>query len=665
MTDNESKRNDRIYIFNRRLIWLKILFTIFAIILAGYLFAIQIVDYKHYSKKAKEQRTVRKFVMRGSILDRNGVKLASDQLSYNVYLHKQYQDHTPAELASKLSKYLSISEEKLKRIMEKPHNIILLKKDIDRQTAETILKLGLREISTDRKNCRVYPQGEMAAHILGYYNADADVAAGIELTMKEELEKIDKDIVMETTRGGDVIYDFNTDPEKITTPTIGHTVNLTIDSAIQHVCETELLKMIKEKQALRGSVIVLNPNNGEILGYAVYPSYNPNKFKTATYNQLKNWTLSDVFPPGSTFKVLTVASAVQSGKISRNSTVYDCGKVVIGGWTISNYDYATHPNPGNISMEYLFQHSSNVGSLRVAMMMTPKEFYDILYKFGIGQKTGIDLPGESNGLLPKPETWDAARHASVGYGYGASVTAIQLITAIAAIANDGLKITPHVVKYSEEELPKHVKKERVMDPMKARLVTEFLTKSTSHSKLPVNLENYQVASKTGTSRKTMEGSRGYTRKLYTSAVGYLPASDPQVVIYVIVDSASGGAIWGSTVAVPVFAEVAKQVARIMNLKSDKTPTSGFTPCTRPLPDLEEEVKTSLKDRSKNFTKDESRRRAGQKIKIDFDKIKQNIDMNIIKKSKEREQKGIKTQQPSIKREKQKIKRKKKIERVNI
>lgn len=319
MADNHIKDTDRMKIFDKRLMWLKAAFTLFAVLLAIYLFAVQVIDIKHYSKKAKAQRTAKKFVMRGSILDRNGVKLASDQLSYNVYLHKQYQDHTPEELAQRLSKYLGISERELIRIMSASNSIIPLKKDIDRKTAEAILKLGLREISTDRKNCRVYPQDTMAAHILGYYNADADVAAGVEFTMKKELEKVDKDIIVETTRGGDVIYDFSTDPEQITSPTVGHTVTLTIDSAIQHVCETELLKMITEKQALRGAVIVLNPNNGEILGYAVYPTYNPNKFRTATYNQLKNWTLSDVFPPGSTFKVLTVASAVQQGKLTETA----------------------------------------------------------------------------------------------------------------------------------------------------------------------------------------------------------------------------------------------------------------------------------------------------------------------------------------------------------
>lgn len=604
--------DDRQHKFNRRLFWLKLLFTLLAVSLSVYMFCIQVIDIKHYKNKAKLQRTSKKFIMRGSILDRNGMKLASDQLSYNVYLHKTYQDHTPEELAEKLSEYLELSKSELVSRMNRKGNIVPLKKGISRELYEKIKKLGLREISMDKKNCRVYPQDTMAAHILGYYNADADVAAGVEFTMKKTLESVDKEITMEMTRGGDIIYDFGTDADKITAPTIGKTVTLTIDSAIQHVCETELLKMINEKNALRGAVIVMNPNNGEILGYAVYPNYNPNKFEKASYTEIKNWSLSDVYPPGSTFKILTVASAVQTGKVYRETRVNDTGRIEIGGWTISNYDYHRTPNPGMINMEYLFLHSSNVGSLRVALLMTPKEFYNVLYNFGIGQKTGIDLPGESSGLLPKPETWDLSRHASMGYGYGASVTAIQMVSAIAAIANDGLKITPHVVKYSEEELPKHVKKVRVMDPEKARLVTEFLTKSTSQSKTAVNLSEYQVASKTGTSRKTVEGGKGYTDKLYTSAIGYLPASDPQVLIYVVIDSAKGWEIWGSTVAVPVWAAVAKQVARIMNLKSDKHPGSGYIPVTRPLPNLEEENKPVEKSflKPKNKSKKQNAKKSG-------------------------------------------------------
>lgn len=588
--------------FNNRMKVFKILFVGVCVSLAVYLATVQIFDIRHYRDKAKSQRSSKKFVMRGVILDRNGVKLASDSLSYNVYIHRQYLDHTPEELAKKLAPVVGVSEQSIINSMKSQSSLILVKKGVDRYTADQILHLRLREVSLDKKNNRVYPQEKLASHILGYYNSNADVASGIEQTMKDKLAAPTEDVFLERTGKGDVIYDFGTDPAKITAPTVGQTVVLTIDAAIQHVCETELMKMITEKKALRGTVIVMNPNNGEILGYAVYPDYDPNKIEEASFNQIKNWTLTDVYPPGSTFKVLTVASAVQNGKIERNTTVLDTGKAEIGGWTIKNYDYDKFPYPGDIDMIYLFRHSSNIGSVKVAYLMTPREFYTSLEKFGIGSKTGIDLPGESSGLLPDPRTWDISRHASMGYGYGASVTAIQMVSAVAAIANDGIRITPHVIKYSEKELPKHVKRTKVMEPMQARLVTDFLYLSNGQSPTPVNLKDYHVAAKTGTSRKTMEGSKGYTNQLFTSVVGYFPATNPEVLIYVVVDSAQGGAVWGSTVAAPVFAEVAKQVARIMHIKPDKGP--GTVQPTRPLPEPEKEPglveKVSQKMENKSF-----------------------------------------------------------------
>lgn len=587
MSVNDKRQN----IFNKRMKWFGVLIIIFGTLLGAYLFAIQVVDIKNYANKAKEQRSSKKFVMRGAIFDRNGVKLASDSLSYNVYVHRKYLDHTPEELAKELAPVLEIKESDIIEAMKNPGMTVPIIKGIDRETAEKVQNLRLREVSLDKKNNRVYPQEKLAAHILGYYNANADVASGVEQIMKDHLATPEEEVLLEMTGRGSVIYDFGTDPAKITSPVVGKSVTLTIDAAIQHVCETELMKMINEKEAERGTVIVINPNNGEILGYAVYPDYNPNEFETASYEKIKNWTLTDVYPPGSTFKVLTVASAVQNNKISRNTTVLDTGKIEIGGWTIKNYDYDKFPYPGDIDMVYLFRHSSNVGSVKAAYLMTPEEFYTSLKNFGIGEKTGIDLPGESSGLLPTPDTWDKSRHASMGYGYGASVTAMQMVSAVCAIANDGIKITPHVIKYSDEELDKHVQKVKVMDPLKARLVTEFLYKSNNLSPTPVNLKDYNVAAKTGTSRKTMEGARGYTNQLFTSVVGYFPATNPEVLIYVVVDSAKGGAIWGSTVAAPVFAEVAKQVARIMNIKPDKGP--GTVMPIRPLPPEESEKKSVM------------------------------------------------------------------------
>ena len=529
-----------------------------------------VIDVKKYRIKAKRQRSAKSFVMRGAILDRNGIKLASDKISFDVYAHQEYYDHTPNELATILAPVLNLNKNQLAKKLAQDEKIIVLKKDVHRDTINKITKLGLREISWGKKNERVYPQGSMAAHILGYYNPDADVAAGIELTAKDKLEEVEQDVNFEKTPDGDIIYEVGTDPAATTKPLRGKSITLTIDSAIQHVCEVELHKAIQEKGALRGTVIVMNPKNGEILGYAVYPTYNPNKYRKASLTQLTNWTLSDVFEPGSTFKILTIASAIENGYLNEKSRILDTGKMEVDKWPIKNYDYATKPFPGNIDLYYLFEHSSNVASAKAALMMTKQEHYNVLKRFGMGEKTGIDLPGESRGLIPQPKDWHKSTHASIGYGYSVSVTAIQMASAISAIANDGVKVTPHVIKYAPEEAANKVKYVQVISPETARTVTKLLAGSIDRSKSPVNLDEYQVAAKTGTARKTVYGSKGYSSKLVTSIVGFLPASNPQVEIYVVIDSPSKGALWGSTVAAPVFREIALQTARIMNIAPDKT-----------------------------------------------------------------------------------------------
>ena len=535
-----------------------------------YLFLLQIVDIRHYKQKALNQRFSRNFVMRGQITDRFGLRLAVDQSSYNVYAHREYFDHTAEELAEKLAPLLKTEPKSIIQQINKGAVVILLKKDVDRETAEKIKKLGLREISLDKKTERIYPQDDLAAHVIGYYNPDADTASGVELTAKDKLSHIDKTYSVQRTPRGDIIYDTETDPVLAATPQVGETVALTINSSIQHICETELKKMINEKQAARGTVIVMNPKNGEILGYAVFPNYNPNNYKKTDALTLKNWTLSDVYPPGSTFKTLTVAAGIESGKININSKIPDSGKMKLGNWEVQNYDYAKRPNPGMISLVYLFEHSSNVGSANIALMMTPNEFYNILSKLGIGRKTGIDLNGESSGLLPKPFKWDKSRQATMGYGYGASVTSIQMVSAVSALANEGIRVTPHVIKYGSEEEQQKIRRIEALKPETARAVTNLLAQSIAGSKSPVNLERYTVAAKTGTSRKPLEnGKKGYSNNLIGSVIGYFPTKDPQVLIYVVVDSASNGPVWGNTVAAPVFKEVANQVARILNIPPDK------------------------------------------------------------------------------------------------
>lgn len=564
--DDKAKRFKT---FDKRLGCWQIAFAFFAISLIIYLFLIQVVDVKKYRLKAKRQRSSRNFIMRGDIFDRNGIKLASDKISFDVYAHPADYDHSPEELAKILAPLLKISKPNLVEKLSRHDSVITLKKDIDRTTAKAIRKLELREISLGKKNTRIYPQGSMASHVLGYYNFDADIASGVELTAKDLLEHVEKNAPTERTPDGNIIYSFSTDPVATSAPLKGKSLTLTIDVAIQHICEQELYKMIAKKQALRGTVIVMNPNNGEILAYAVYPYYDPNNYKNASQAQIKNWTLTDVFPPGSTFKTVTVSSAMALGKINPSTKILDTGKIKVGWWDIKNYDYSKHPYPGWITLPYLFEHSSNVGAIKVAQTMTSQEYYSMLKKFGLGSETGIDLPGESVGLLPNWKKWDSATHAAMGYGYGASVTPIQMISAVSALANNGVRVTPHIIKYTPEEAQTKIFQTTVMTPDTAKNMTKILTTSINNSKSPIKMDHYNVAAKTGTSKKPKENSAGYSNKLYTSIIGYLPASNPKVLIYVLVDSASGGDVWGSTVAAPVFKEIANQTARILNLKPDK------------------------------------------------------------------------------------------------
>ena len=566
----DKRKEKQFKMLDRRLGCWQVGFAIFAIALIIHLFCLQVLDLKHYRIKAKRQRMANTFVLRGDIYDRNGIKLATDKVLFDIFLRKaDMEDHSPEELAQMLSPILHIPYSTLLKMIKKDSPFVLLKKGADRETRDKIAELHLREIPMDKKNIRIYPQGSLASHVLGYYNFDAEIAAGVEHTAKDKLEKVDKKTSVEKTPNGDIIYNFATDPLLMTAPLKGENVTLTIDTAVQHVCEQELYKAISKFKAFRGFVVVMNPRNGEILGYAAYPYYDPNNFKKANYSQLKNWAITDIFPPGSTFKILTVASAMELGKINKYSKINDTGKIKVGWWNIENYDYRKRPNPGMISLEYLFEHSSNVGSVRVAQTMTSIEFYNQLRKFGFGSRTGIDLPGESVGLIKKPHKWDVSDHASMGYGYGASVTAIQMASAIAAIANDGVRVTPHVIKYSDAEAEQKIKRTQVMTKEHANAVTEVLVNSINNGKSKIKMDKYNVAAKTGTSRKPKENGSGYTNKLYTSAIGYLPASDPEILIYVMIDSAQGYEIWGSTVAVPVFKEIATQLVHILNLTPDK------------------------------------------------------------------------------------------------
>ena len=205
--------------------------------------------------------------------------------------------------------------------------------------------------------------------------------------------------------------------------------------------------------------------------------------------------------------------------------------------------------------------------------MTHKEFYDMLKKFGFGEKSGIDLPGESSGLLAPYKHWDKGLHMTMSYGYGTSVSIMQMVSAVSALANNGVRVTPHIIKYTPEEEEEKIKRIPTISPQTAKTITDLLVQSVNNGKSTIKSDRYNIAAKTGTSRKPASNGRGYSGAMYTSTIGYFPANDPQVLVYVVIDSASKGAVWGNTVAGPVFHEVTEQIGRIMDIKPDKIQTT--------------------------------------------------------------------------------------------
>jgi len=258
---------------------LQSVFYITCFLLVAYLFLLQVFDIRHVKLKAKSQRTSKMYVLRGEIVDRYGFKLAADKTSFILYAHPAYYDHSPEELASILAPHLGMSQYQLaSKLGNTNKKIIKVKADIDRKVIRDIKRLGLRELSYEVKNKRVYPQRSLAAHVLGFYNPNAQTAGGVENKAREYLEYVDKTITFEKSPRGDIIYNISVNPADVSVPAKGKTLTLTIDSAAQHVCEKYLLKTVQKYHASRAAAIVLDPKTGEILALAVVPNYDPNEF---------------------------------------------------------------------------------------------------------------------------------------------------------------------------------------------------------------------------------------------------------------------------------------------------------------------------------------------------------------------------------------------------
>lgn len=574
-------------------IW-QILLAAGFVAIMGRLYYLQIHQGGELQKRAEVQRKQHNLLVhRGAITDRHGLPLAIDTTRYDIYVHPALLKAGKTEAAEILSRITHEPVQKLYKLITAGYPVVTLARHLERETVDEIQALNWPGVDIVPRPFRHYPEGQLAAHIMGYVNMDTRGQGGIEQAQEDMLKDTGAIPTPQLDGHGRTILIPNRDKQDWgISPPLGRHVELTIDNYLQHLAEKELFAMAKHSNALKGAAIVADPTNGEILAWANYPPYDPNKYSKYALEVTKNWSMVDVYQPGSTFKVITISSGLHTGAIKPSSTFYDSGSMTIGNRTIHNHD----GGHGTLDLLHLFIHSSNIASAQVALAMTPKQFYEMLSNFGIGKPTGIELPGESSGLLLHHKYWKPLDQATTGFGQGAiAVTPLQLLAAVGAIANDGVWMQPHLIRRIYDprtgvtEKWTETNKRTVITKDTARLVSRLLADNIAMgTQLAGKVPGYRVAGKTGTAQKVSAGGRGYIAgQTIASFVGFLPAESPQLICIVVVDSPQTDGRWGNTIAGPVFNAICMEAARYLGIPPSHAVEGGTKLATTvdPLHDL--------------------------------------------------------------------------------
>lgn len=529
----------------------------------GYL---QLFCYSDYFAKAQhqQQRTYEISPMRGDIFDRKG-----RQLAISIPMDSVFAD--PAEIkepdmvARLLSRVLDVPAEDLEAKIRDSAKPVRLAKKLSADMVERIDEMNLKGVFFQKENRRVYPQHEFLSHVLGWVDVDEKGMGGIE----QELDKLIRGRpgrVMVMADGKRQFYDRN---EASADP--GASVVLTIDESIQYIAEKELAIAMAETHSKSGTVVVQDPSNGALLAVANWPTFDPNDPGKFPVEKRQDLAIAAAYEPGSTFKTITMTSAIEN-HVTNPDVMVDCqmGSILVAGRLIHDW----HPF-GVLSVRDVLAHSSDVGTIKVALNLGAPRFYETMRKFGIGQPTGIELPGENHGKLRTLDNWTASSIGSVAIGQEVSVTPVQIISAISAIANGGTLYRSHVVQEirgsgsADLPLPKRPEPTEVTDAKTAATVREMMEnvilKGTG---TPARLNGYTAAGKSGTAQKIDTNTGRYSPNQYVASfVGFAPVNEPAVTILVMLDSPEG-AHHGGEVGGPVFKRVAEQVLAYLDVPHD-------------------------------------------------------------------------------------------------
>ncbi|GAA6141438.1 penicillin-binding protein 2 [Hydrogenophaga sp. 5NK40-0174] len=517
-------------------------------------------DFFQRQGEVRYARTLELPAHRGRILDRNGLLMASSVEAQSIWAIPEDVDKAEPKL-KELAKLLGIQYSRLKkRLADEDRTFVWIKRQVDAPLAKQIAELDIKGIYQTREYKREYPEGEAAAHVIGFTNVEDKGQEGIELTFNSKLAGKNGSRRVIKDRLGRVIEDLR----DVVPPVDGPDIQLSIDTKIQYFAYQKLKSAVLAHRAKAGSVLVIDTISGEVLALANYPSYDPNHRQSLTGNQLRNRVLTDSFEPGSTMKPFTIALALESGMVKPSTTVFTSpGWIKVGRNVIRD----AHRNDA-LTVAEVIQKSSNVGTVKLAMRMPAREMWEVFAQVGFGQKPQVPFPGAVSGRLRPYKTWKPIEQATMSYGYGLSVSLFQLARAYTVFARDGEIIPLTMVKRDEP-----AQGVRVFSEDTARSVRHMLELATRKGGTAPKAQTmgYSVGGKTGTAHK-VEG-KGYAAKRYRSwFVGLAPVENPRIVVAVMVDEPRNGEYYGGLVAAPVFSETVQQTLRILGVQPDMSVT---------------------------------------------------------------------------------------------
>ena len=513
-------------------------------------------DFFQKQGEVRFARTLELPANRGRILDRNGLILASSIPAPSIWAIPEDVALDKAQLL-RLAKLLDMSAAELnKKLADEDKTFVWLKRQVDDAVAKEIAAMGLKGIYQRKEYKRQYPEGEAAAHVVGFTNVEDNGQEGIELTFNKELAGRSGSRRVIKDRLGRVVEAVG----EQTLPVDGRDLQLSIDSKVQFFAYQKLRDAVVGNKANAGSVVVLDVQTGEVLALANYPSYLPGKRQNLSGAQLRNRALTDTFEPGSTMKPFVIALALEKGLVTPTTPIQTApGRLTIAGSTISD----AHPH-GVLTVSEVIQKSSNVGTVKLAMQMQPREMWDMYSQVGFGQKPLVPFPGVVSGRLRAYKTWRPIEQATMSYGYGLSTSLFQLAHAYSVFARDG-ELVP-VTMLKTEERTGGV---RVMSARHAADVRNMLHMVTGPEGTAPKAQTmgYSVGGKSGTAHK-QEG-KGYADKKYRGFfVGIAPVDNPRIVVAVMIDEPSNGKYFGGDVAAPVFPETVQQSLRLLGVQPD-------------------------------------------------------------------------------------------------